>query len=320
MLMQCAQTYREIVDCEGLEDFTILCKIFGSREDLIQGGGGNISVKRDDGSMIIKASGTDIFSSQYVLVNTKKIANFLSTKNECDDESKFLSECLVSGSSLPSLETFFHSVTKKYTVHLHPLNVVNGLSYVSIKDDVKKEFNCSVIEYKRPGFELSKEVYKNLNDIVFLENHGLIVHSDDFNELLENVEKILEYFNNHCYPNISFIDLHSTYIQHELALKYKNIFYVAPVRFNISLPIDKSPDCVVYCGIISNLDNLPDSCPNLIEYKGNIYAVGNSYVKCKQAIDVAYLYSTFCSNAPNLNEEEKDRILNWSSEKYRKQC
>ena len=47
-----------------LENFILMSKYAGERFDIVQAGGGNSSVKLEDGSMLIKASGFSLSEIQ----------------------------------------------------------------------------------------------------------------------------------------------------------------------------------------------------------------------------------------------------------------
>ena len=127
-----------------MEGFVYLSRYAGMREDLVQAGGGNSSVKLSSSEMVIKASGfqlADLSGSKgWCTVNPAGIAEFFSQDNPeitKDAEKKLLGGCLVTErnnpgephplSVRPSIEVFLHSVTQKYTLHTHPA-VVNILA------------------------------------------------------------------------------------------------------------------------------------------------------------------------------------------------
>ena len=81
----------------------------------------------------------------------------------------------------PSMETYFHLFTKKYTVHLHFIPIIiNNLKLDNF------ELNHQIIDYYPPGELLAnkiKEKYNSKLDIIFLKNHGIILTSNNINEL-----------------------------------------------------------------------------------------------------------------------------------------
>ncbi len=75
-----------------LVDLTELSKYAGERFDLVQAGGGNSSVKLDNGEMLIKASGyslSDVNENQgYSRVYTKQIADIIQEESVRKEEDK----------------------------------------------------------------------------------------------------------------------------------------------------------------------------------------------------------------------------------------
>ena len=91
-----------------------------------------------------------------------------------------------------------HCITKKYTVHIHPLAFSSICGLSDCKDLINKHFNdVCFIDYVTPGISVTQQLmdkYTNEN-IIFLKNHGIVVTSDDPNQiynLLENTIKTLE--------------------------------------------------------------------------------------------------------------------------------
>jgi len=114
-----------------------ISKYAGERFDLVQAGGGNSSVKLEDGTMLIKASGfslSDVEKSMgYSKVNVIKVqkivtnVEILHTKNKREREklaTKLVQEATMDLDNRPSIETLLHSLLHKYTLHTHPV-VVN---------------------------------------------------------------------------------------------------------------------------------------------------------------------------------------------------
>ena len=140
----------------------------GMREDLVQAGGGNSSYKIDDSKMIIKASGVQLAElteeTGYAAVSYKKIAEAFLSNGHLDqltEESskKILSDALIEGEN-PSIETFLHAISGKYTLHTHPITV-NALACRKDGMEVLKELfpEALIIPYATPGVELAKTYF-----------------------------------------------------------------------------------------------------------------------------------------------------------------
>ena len=120
-------------DTQRMEGFLTLSHIAGSRADYVQGGGGNTSVKLEDGTMAIKASGfclKDIeMDNAFALLDGNALRNFYREHNpeDFEDCEKSGAQCTkdniktIEGLPLlrPSVEAGFHSILKTYVLHTH---------------------------------------------------------------------------------------------------------------------------------------------------------------------------------------------------------
>ena len=180
-----------------------ISKYAGMREDIIQAGGGNTSVKLDEEIMYIKSSGYQLSEIEenigYSKVNYRRIINYFKTNSEVNrnNENELLEEILIEGKK-PSIETFLHSITDKYTLHTHSLLVNVFTSRKAGMKELKILFPESLlIDYETPGVFLAKNLFETIKkekrkiNIIFLKNHGLIVSGDNIEEIIELHERIL---------------------------------------------------------------------------------------------------------------------------------
>lgn len=141
--------------------------------------GGNISVK--DGNLIyIKASGTDLKKSDKVSIYD-------------------MNNNVVINNVKPSMELNFHLSLKKYVLHYHPIYInwfllLNSGMLKTLFKDIIEKLNIDIIEYKTPGKELSSQISKDSSNIIFLLNHGVIIHSDDRDELIFLYTRLRSHF------------------------------------------------------------------------------------------------------------------------------
>ncbi|MBC7426253.1 MAG: class II aldolase [Bacteroidia bacterium] len=183
---------------------------FATNPDLIQGSGGNTSVKISETEMQIKASGfrlSDIDNSNgFVTVNYDNIAEYFTASKytETDDPEKhlkaFVADNIIGDRlKLPSMETGFHAVLDKYVVHTHSVysNIINctaGSEF--LLQSIFPKDTPAFIHYCNPGFYLSKSIANlmasgtNRPKVIFLENHGLITHSNDAQEAVDLNSKV----------------------------------------------------------------------------------------------------------------------------------
>jgi rhamnose utilization protein RhaD (predicted bifunctional aldolase and dehydrogenase) len=115
--------------------------------------------------------------------------------------------------SRPSMETGFHVVLpERVVVHTHPIHLNAILCSKEARGtirDIFHDLSYDFIEYTRPGMMLTNRLIEDMPaNIIFLENHGLIVCSESPQEALETTERI----NNRCKRWLanhveSFVDL-----------------------------------------------------------------------------------------------------------------
>ena len=111
-----------------------ISKYAGGRFDLVQASGGNASVKKADGTMLIKASGYLLSEVEmhrgYCLINNKKVLGILDEpwivreRNREKIDRRIMGriqKCVIKDKGRPSIEVFLHALLDKYTLHLHPL-------------------------------------------------------------------------------------------------------------------------------------------------------------------------------------------------------
>lgn len=163
-------------------------KLIGNDLDMCQNGGGNISTKISDEYMMIKSSGFCI--KDVCKLNGYSVINY---KGLLLEDKLSFDKCLESSPVLsrykkPSMETGFHILLNKYVVHLHPIYLTLLLCLENSKEIIAKLYSnldYNYVEYKAPGFDLFDRMKKLPNKgICFLENHGVIVSSNDLEEVI----------------------------------------------------------------------------------------------------------------------------------------
>ncbi len=290
--------------------------IIGSDIDLVQGTGGNISVKIGD-KMIIKSSGIRLDSitndSGYSIVNYKNIAKTYQ-RNLSEPQANKLIYKSVLNRSIPSLETGFHSFLKKYVVHAHSptINIITcSLKSLDILSDIFKNFLW--VPYTKVGYKLSKEIYNRLEkntNLIFLENHGVIVSSDSGSECLKFLyvarEKIKHYLKSRIktFYSFSYNDL----------LKKPDYFLNSshyPIRKNVFKRC-LFPDACVFS----------KSKKVVLTKQGIKYFMDYYNARNVDEILSAHIYIEnmirLLGEPKYLTKKEFDDILSMSSEKYRR--
>lgn len=336
-----------------------LSKYAGMREDIIQAGGGNTSVKIDDETMFIKSSGYQLSEMEenvgYSKVNYKKIVNYFKNHLEIkrSDEKELLEETLIEGKR-PSIETFLHSITEKYTLHTHPVVINVFTSRTNGMEELKSVFPDSlIIGYQTPGIFLAKEFFDKFLEleeprkanIVFLKNHGLIVSGKNIDEVIELHENVLKILEDRLKINMK-VYRNSTYLFEKLEdFIENNIVYLCDnnrvKNFIENNDIDKvnycfSPDSLIYCNkkilVLNKNDDmlkvtkrhvLEHGSFNVIFFENEFYIIAPNIKKAKEiesvlSFNLQVLELNRNDEMDFLTEEEQNFLLNWDSEKYRK--
>ncbi len=194
--------------------FSAMSKNAGSRADYVQGGGGNTSVKLSGGLMAIKASGfclSDIeIDNAYALIKLEGLQKFYreNTPESLSDVEKEGAACTKENTVVldgmnplrPSVEAGFHSILKKFVCHTHSVYANMCCCSAEMNEIAEKAFagadyGWGSVPYTDPGANLTfaiqaeiarvkKETGKEPS-VILMQNHGIIVHGDDENEVLK---------------------------------------------------------------------------------------------------------------------------------------
>lgn len=341
---------------EQLKDLVKISQAAGKSPDLVQGGGGNTSVKLDGNLMAVKASGYKLkeitTTDGYVVVNYKKIKEYheqvdLSKDIDYEKESgEFVRANVVPMEGLkqlrPSVEAGFHSVLLKHVIHTHPVysNIIccceNGRELVEkiFKD---KKYGYIWIPYINPGFMLTlaimREVSNHISEkgffpqAIFMENHGLVVTADTARECIELHEEVLDTIRNYFnitdkFPEIAIEPLSDGTFRSKT--KYLNEYFKGrdlDVSFFEETVL--YPDQMVYLG--GNISvNGSDNKMNINTETGEIiYKTNEKEALTMEETLMGFIYVVDNIKKNNLKiktmgSEQTDFIRNWESEKYRK--
>jgi len=208
---------------KALADLIKISTITGKDTTLVQGGGGNTSVKTGDGKyMYIKASGTALkdmgktrgwrrmrLDSVRSIIKDKSIARLETHAREIEVVDRLLLACddKVKGGARPSVEAHLHAILDKCVIHLHPLvvaayvNAKNGKAVIE-KLFKKEKFPPIWVPYTDPGFMLAKKITRLVGNyqkqfgkkpaVMILEKHGLFVTAKTAEAALRLVRKVIK--------------------------------------------------------------------------------------------------------------------------------
>lgn len=350
------------------KEFIELSRCAGMRFDLVQAGGGNTSVKLDDQRMLVKASGaqlTDIEEGKgYVEVDYPRIARIADATDEWLDADQSVRDADVvrrvaaatrpSSCGRASIEVFMHAVLGRFVLHTHPIAV----NLVTCRKDWNRILDelfpgALGVPYCSPGIELGALLNNSLKTfrsnhgvlpkLIFLQNHGLLVHSDvqkEVQEMTENVVLKCEDFFGIDMQRYRVVSALSSYIGDG------SIAYLSEDRELMALHhgyglggLDSQrplyPDSFVFCGVEplvlkdlnsrSALEEYQEkyySPPKLVLLGGRLYFIAKNLRKAKEMEDVYKAHAMAAAylqhEANYLGEEELAYLGNWEAEKYRR--
>jgi rhamnose utilization protein RhaD (predicted bifunctional aldolase and dehydrogenase) len=207
---------------KALTDLIRISNITGKDPALIQGGGGNTSVKTPDGRfMYIKASGTELkdmnkhagwckvrLAPVLAIIKDKSIAALGIHARETKVVKRLLSACIERASAgvRPSIEAHLHAMLGKCVIHLHPIAVLSFACARNGRAELEKLFKNEKFPplwapYAHPGFSLAKKIAKLNADyqsrfgrkpaVLFLQKHGLIISADSPDAALRLLRSII---------------------------------------------------------------------------------------------------------------------------------
>ncbi len=343
-----------------------ISKYAGMRNDLAQAGGGNTSVKLDDQVMLVKSSGCQLADvsadNGYMKVNYRAIQDYFESHTGDmmteEDGKKLLAQAQMEEGHA-SIETFLHAMTAKYTLHSHPMLVNILTARVGGKEELQELFPEAVwVSYHKPGAVLAQACYRACKEqlapnseyeVIFLENHGLVVSAGTPERVIDKTEEILRKIAGYLHvsyriyssatriwdmflriPQLQDMIVYTTQSQY-LSWEYIGDALIGAGRWNHAF----CPDCVVYggkkilclCDDFSRRDIVDfmdaHGMPVVICYRRHIYIVAESVKKAQEIENVmsfaAQVQTANLKKKMNyLNEDQQDELLNWDSEKYRR--
>lgn len=358
--------YLPMENKKALDALIKMSKYAGQRFDLVQAGGGNTSVKFGD-RMYIKASGYLLSELTHdvghTIVKTDKVLAILddatilaiSNKKEKDaTASRKLQLAKDSGGPRPSIETYLHALLYTYTLHVHSISVnmfTSNKNWLPKLEELDEKALC--VGYETPGIELALEMkkkmqvyeteYGQLPHVIFLQNHGLIISSDHYEDIAAFTEKIVIAaeikagvdFSRYrdttkiadCY-NKAFLREDIAYLSEdytitELVNQVKAVLLRKPF----------SPDGYVFCGhTLLDIDELHTSVfrryqetyfdfPKIVRFNGRVYIIAADLKKAKMIEDVfknnLLIVSALGNDLQFLEDSEISYLGNWEAEKYR---
>ena len=281
---------------ELIQNLLNFSKHIGARISDVQGGGGNTSVKYGK-YMSIKASGYALkdltVSAGFSVMDLDSLKNFLNDVNLTQDsfDNSLGSFNTSRKYSRPSMEAGLHAIIDyAYVAHTHSAYVNVFTCSKEGKQILTNLFPGSLwVAYATPGLDLFKKFRKSIEreavtpKIIFLENHGLIICSNDHEEIMSLNEEV----NNKL---INVFNLAEFCLQDDL--RRENVKHLL------------FPDQAIYLEKIKNISD-----EELSSAAKETVSVINYIISFMNALKLTPNY---------LSESEQIKLTNLESEKYRK--
>lgn len=328
---------------EILTSLNHFCSELAENELVIQGAGGNISVK-DNGLLYVKASGMQMADALkkdiFVSLDLEELLYQFSNRQE-------LTLLRSSKSQLrPSIETFFHALmSQRYVLHLHAVDVlaflVKNVFDKKLLEEINTKFKYIEFDYIKPGVDLARAFYKEIHlkpdcDLVLLKNHGIVISANDLESLSYKLDILLDI----CKPvNIFPLDeippvpdLRAIGLKSIVDSQIQNLVYNEVLYSHLVKNWALCPDHVVFLGPVAYcFDSIKDyknfktqsiHIPNLVFIKGiGVYYTLEydnaikSQLRCYLNLIIRLFYEDELST---LTKFEVEELVNWEAEKYRK--
>ena len=202
----------EAAKLDGVDLLVYASRLVGAETSLVVWGGGNTSLKtserdhrgRDVGVLRVKGSGSDLKSVQrkdFPGVRMDDIRALLDRQDMGDQEMvAYLAHGLMDpGGVRPSIETLLHGfVDAKAVVHTHADAIVSLTNNDRPREVLVSVYGKDVIalEYRRPGFRISREVADAIAAepqarALVLERHGTICWGATVREAYESTLELI---------------------------------------------------------------------------------------------------------------------------------
>jgi rhamnose utilization protein RhaD (predicted bifunctional aldolase and dehydrogenase) len=181
------------LDDPQMQDLIALAGSLGRDRLVVQGPGGNISLKQH-GVMWVKASGTWMMEAEsrpiLIPVDFTAVLDGLAAGDPaCETCSSFVRHDLTRSALRPSIETTLHAVMpQKVVVHVHCVETISIACLADAADRLAASLqglNWAFVPYVRPGASLGRAMVEHMpngTNILVLGKHGLVVAGDTVDE------------------------------------------------------------------------------------------------------------------------------------------
>ena len=319
-------------DSKLLSDLRRVSAALGRDRLLVQGGGGNSSVKTAK-RLHVKASGHWLCDADDQ--NMFVTLDFAKARKLAGKGAEDFASAIVGKTELrPSIETAMHALMPQpCVIHTHPVSLI-------ARSVMGEDVNLPVIEYCQPGAPLAKAMAKQIgsdgSDAVLLANHGLVVGAETPDIAARTTRELaLRY---ELPVNLSPVGVAPlpklsgfTPLAHPLA----NAVACTPDSWRVLCEGALVPDQVVYLGgpacIADNEDSLPEALRAYARRTGTrpgLLIIRNtgtwiSDTASAGALALAQMLVGLAARIPEgaaittLSERDEAALRNWEAERHR---
>jgi rhamnose utilization protein RhaD (predicted bifunctional aldolase and dehydrogenase) len=332
-----------------LDDLRRMSARVGANIQLVQGAGGNSSLKHD-GVLWVKASGAWLSEAQekpmFVPVDLAGARAALAAGNETMPVAGGFGEVTLRA----SIETSLHALMPHPVVlHVHAVNTIAWAALEGVEAEFTKRLQGLAwrqLPYRRPGLPLSQVVAEHTTkqraDVLILGNHGLLVGAetcDAAEALISDVERRLE-LKPRPAPAGDLRALHRICSGTEYRPARDEVCHglaTSPQNFAIATRGSLYPDHVVFLGPAlpslaaggdlsallaqAEAQSVPPPVALLVPGAGAIIRQDASAGAEAMLICLGLVVARIPEAAPvrTLPAHEEQALLNWDAERYRQQ-
>jgi rhamnose utilization protein RhaD (predicted bifunctional aldolase and dehydrogenase) len=274
--------------------------LFGAFHELIQGAGGNISIKSKD-QILLKSSGTCLSEA------TEKDGFVLCNLSDME---------IVDGTGNPSMEFGFHLLPKRIIVHFHSLSCLTHWN--------PQISSILTLPYIQPGDKLSVTLHSVYTgqSILNLENHGIILFAETEDEIYSLLASL--------YPD-SFLKVFHTIkelyeVSNQTLLEIPNAprcVFFNPYTPDVFLFLKRKPLCLRTDSPvqeqISEYIETQFIYPSIFTVGDKVFCIATSWKKCILIRDMYDTYFKILKTPPTkqLTDEDCSALLACEKEAYR---
>jgi ribulose-5-phosphate 4-epimerase/fuculose-1-phosphate aldolase len=300
-----------------IKEYINICVHLGSYHELIQGGGGNFSLKQGE-EMIIKSSGRVLPETTqgmgYVICSLPKLLEYSKNSISIDIDSTVLRG---EANGIPSMEVFFHLLPYKWVIHVHPTFFLRYLCQPSWKS-LKSTYKCSYIDYRTPGKELGLYILEHYDNeqVIFLQNHGIIVCGNTIEEIYNILDSLYSENSNLSLSTLNSNEFIETYrFKEHVERSTGNTIVLKPCKhiknINHRLFFPITPDIALFLKLVplvqedytTSWKDLFDTyyrqfniLPSILQLGKITYICGKSYHQCNSIEEILESYLDIISN------------------------